>query len=550
MKQSESTKKLLSGIMGNGEKSIVKLCFNSWHEWSVETTAEMLEEERRLESQARIQNMRMEITEKLDGMKYKMTQYVLRAFKKRVMLAHLNYWRGAILMFRQEKMIAEFGEEAASAKSRLQRQRELDAERAWAAKAEMAANMGMGGDKNKKRVTFAAWRKAYLDMMKAEVAKIEKERLQLEAGKKGFGTGYLKAKSSKKLLHDMMDAWNEAVAMTQANKQDLGITKARDATLQKTAKAMFLRSQEQAAKLVMFEWSEVVHEIRRGENEADMMLTEEERLAVERARMHDDRLATARLMFNQKSEMGQQMLVAHCYRQWHKIAKSVREERRRELYLGNARKLLHGKLAAHEEELKELVWRNFKEALPVGQEPWAIQCRVRSRDIERAQLLEILRPLKFELDAQKTKYLAQKRTAKEAEARQEDWVKKEKQMAELNTVMREQVRVMQNEKDKLEREVKNAKGALEEKSQEKRSLMTALEHVHSETQNQEYGLLRSAIQNSLYLKSKPGLIPGLADPGDLPAHGGPMLGEPVRAERVGDFDMNISVKPMVKGRIG
>ena len=30
---------------------------------------------------------------------------------------------------------------------------------------------------------------------------------------------------------------------------------------------------------------------------------------------------------------------------------------------------------------------------------------------------------------------------------------KEKQMAELNTVMREQVRVMQNEKDKLEREV-------------------------------------------------------------------------------------------------
>ena len=38
--------------------------------------------------------MRMEITEKLDGMKYKMTQYVLRAFKKRVMLAHLNYWRG------------------------------------------------------------------------------------------------------------------------------------------------------------------------------------------------------------------------------------------------------------------------------------------------------------------------------------------------------------------------------------------------------------------------------------------------------------------------
>ena len=32
----------------------------------------------------------------------------------------------------------------------------------------------------------------------------------------GFGTGYLKAKSSKKLLHDMMDAWNEAVAMTQA----------------------------------------------------------------------------------------------------------------------------------------------------------------------------------------------------------------------------------------------------------------------------------------------------------------------------------------------
>ena len=38
--------------------------------------------------------MRMEITEKLDGMKYKMTQYVLRAFKNRVMLAHLNYWRG------------------------------------------------------------------------------------------------------------------------------------------------------------------------------------------------------------------------------------------------------------------------------------------------------------------------------------------------------------------------------------------------------------------------------------------------------------------------
>ena len=33
-------------------------------------------------------------------------------------------------MFRQEKMIEEFGEEAASAKSRLQRQRELDAERA------------------------------------------------------------------------------------------------------------------------------------------------------------------------------------------------------------------------------------------------------------------------------------------------------------------------------------------------------------------------------------------------------------------------------------
>ena len=31
------------------------------------------------------------------------------------------------------------------------------------------------------------------------------------------------------------------------------------------------------------------------------------------------------------------------------------------------------------------------------------RCRVRSRDIERAQLLEILRPLKFELDAQKTK---------------------------------------------------------------------------------------------------------------------------------------------------
>merc|ERR1719171_517441 len=105
---------------------------------------------------------------------------------------------------------------------------------------------------------------------------------------------------------------------------------------------------------------------------------------------------------------------------------------------------------------------------------------------------------------------------------------------------------METEKLKLENEVRGVKGSLEEKSSEKRTLLTALENVHSETQNQEYGLLRSAIQNSLYLKSKPGLIPGLADPGDLPAHGGPMLGEPVRAERVGDFDMNISVKPMVK----
>merc|ERR1719174_2932956 len=85
-------------------------------------------------------------------------------------------------------------------------------------------------------------------------------------------------------------------------------------------------------------------------------------------------------------------------------------------------------------------------------------------------------------------------------------------MRELNDVMKEQVRLMEQEKDKLEREVRSAKGALEEKSSEKRTLMTALENVHSETQNQEYGLLRSAIQNSLYLKSKPGLIPGIPDP--------------------------------------
>merc|ERR1719281_1555432 len=240
--------------------------------------------------------------------------------------------------------------------------------------------------------------------------------------------------------------------MTQVNKANLGISKARDATLQKTAKAMFARSAENAAKMAIAEWHEVIQARKRGEDDADKMLTEEERLAVEKARLHDDRLATARLMFNQKSELGMQMLVASCHRQWHKIAKAAKEEKRKELYLANARKLLMGKLASHNAELQELVFRSLKEALPVGHEPWAIQCRVRARDIERTQFLEYLKPLKFELDAQKTKSIAQKKSAKEAEARQEDWVKREKQMTELNNVMREQVRIMEKERRKLERE--------------------------------------------------------------------------------------------------
>merc|ERR1711937_483721 len=199
-------------------------------------------------------------------------------------------------------------------------------------------------------------------------------------------------------------------------------------------------------------------------------------------------------------------------------------------------------MGAHNAELQEMVWRSMKEALPVGHEPWAIQCRVRARDIERTQFLEYLKPLKFELDAQKTKSIAQKKSAKEAEARQEDWVKREKQMAELNNVMREQVRIMEQEKDKLEREVRNAKGTLEEKSNEKRTLMTALENVHSETQNQEYGLLRSAIQNSLYLKSKPGLIPGLPDPEHLQtATVGSFLEQEEAQKRTGEFDFHKQV---------
>merc|ERR1711939_89921 len=108
-----------------------------------------------------------------------------------------------------------------------------------------------------------------------------------------------------------------------------------------------------------------------------------------------------------------QMLMASCHRQWHKIAKAVKEEKKRELFLGNARKLLQGKMAANNAALTELVWRSLKEALPVGHEPWAIQCRVRARDIERAQFLEYLKPLKLELDAQKTKSIAQKKSAKE-----------------------------------------------------------------------------------------------------------------------------------------
>merc|ERR1719453_2032242 len=115
-------------------------------------------------------------------------------------------------------------------------------------------------------------------------------------------------------------------------------------------------------------------------------------------------------------------------------------------------------------------------------------------------------------------------------------------MTELNNVMKEQVRIMEHEKDKLEKEVRSAKGALEEKSSEKRSLMTALENVHSETQNQEYGLLRSAIQNSLYLKSKPGLIPGLPDPEHMqPVTVGSFLHQEQSNKRTGEFDFHKQV---------
>merc|ERR1719161_624435 len=114
-------------------------------------------------------------------------------------------------------------------------------------------------------------------------------------------------------------------------------------------------------------------------------------------------------------------------------------------------------------------------------------------------------------------------------------------MTELNNVMKEQVRIMEQEKDKLEREVRSAKGTLEEKSSEKRVLMTALENVHAETQNQEYGLLRSAIQNSLYLKSKPGLIPGIPDPAMQPASVGSFLGFDEDTKRTGQFEFRKEV---------
>merc|ERR1711990_727458 len=104
-------------------------------------------------------------------------------------------------------------------------------------------------------------------------------------------------------------------------------------------------------------------------------------------------------------------------------------------------------------------------------------------------------------------------------------------MTELNNVMKEQVKIMEQEKEKLE-----------EKSVEKRTLMTALENVHTETQNQEYGLLRSAIQNSLYLKSKPGLIPGLPDPEDMkPVAVGSFLDHEERNKRTGEFDFHKQV---------
>merc|ERR1712185_270366 len=103
--------------------------------------------------------------------------------------------------------------------------------------------------------------------------------------------------------------------------------------------------------------------------------------------------------------------------------------------------------------------------------------------------------------------------------------------------MGEQVKIMEQEKDKLEKEVRSAQGTLEEKSNEKRTLMMALENVHSETQNQEYGLLRSAIQNSLYLKSKPGLIPGLPDPEHVqPVAVGSFLDHEEQKKRTGEFD--------------
>merc|ERR1719240_280643 len=112
-------------------------------------------------------------------------------------------------------------------------------------------------------------------------------------------------------------------------------------------------------------------------------------------------------------------------------------------------------------------------------------------------------------------------------------------MTELNNVMKEQVNIMEAEKLKLENEVRSVKGALEDKSAEKRTLLTALENVHSETQNQEYGLLRSAIQNSLYLKSKPGLIPGLPDPSDMSAVAvGSFLDHDEKKKRTGEFDFH------------
>merc|ERR1719263_374328 len=218
------------------------------------------------------------------------------------------------------------------------------------------------------------------------------------------------------------------------------------------------------------------------------------------------------MIFDKKSAGGQKMLLSAVLKNWRKDTMEEKENKAKANNLDKLQTMFGNRAAANRTAFMKDVFRILQDFLAVGNDPWSLLNKIYRIEEEKKEVdLEVVE-LTADMERQQELWAEAKERADAAEHACNEWTAKTAKVQELSAVLQTQVGMMQHEARKLRNAVQEERDKVQRRDQEKRSLMQSLESVHSETQNQEYGLMRSAIANSLYLKSTNAFPPGLEEP--------------------------------------